>query len=338
MSTKTGFSIHRAIVHSVDVITNTCQVYIPVVTGKNTVSVPPLNLPVLNNGTPLLPSVGQTCLVAIDSAGSVVHWVTGADSQALLDAIEAASGGIITDHGTLLGLGDDDHPQYLNNSRGDVRYEPIGAVAAHASAGDPHPQYLTETEGDALYDALGTGASEAATTMAAHYADGDPHPQYGLVAGETWSGTHTHGGTDNFTGTKQVGGTTARMLIEHGQAVLSSNLDTTTSAQDIVGCTSGSLSLTAGDLVIISGIFDVRIDVTAITFVGTLDINGNEQALQALFKSTDAADRATVAQTWYYSVPSTTTYTFKLRGRTSSGGSGDAFVTAHTSITWQVFR
>lgn len=28
----------------------------------------------------------------------------------------------ITDHGALTGLTDDDHPQYLNNARGDVRY------------------------------------------------------------------------------------------------------------------------------------------------------------------------------------------------------------------------
>lgn len=167
---------------------------------------------------------------------------------------------------------------------------------------------------------------------------GDDHPQYGLVAGETWSGTHTHGGTDNFTGTKQVQGTAARMMVGSGQALLSSSLDTTTSAQDISGCTSGSLALLSGDLVIVTGVFDVRIDTTAIVFVGTLDINGNEQTLQALYKSTDAADRTTCSQTWYYSVPSSTNYTFKLRGRTSSGATGDAFVTAHTAITWQVFR
>ncbi len=32
---------------------------------------------------------------------------------------------IITDHGGLTGLGDDDHPQYLNNARGDARYAPL---------------------------------------------------------------------------------------------------------------------------------------------------------------------------------------------------------------------
>ena len=35
--------------------------------------------------------------------------------------------GITTDHGSLTGLSDDDHPQYLNTARGDARYASIGA-------------------------------------------------------------------------------------------------------------------------------------------------------------------------------------------------------------------
>jgi hypothetical protein len=55
----------------------------------------------------------------------------------------------VTDHGALTGLGDDDHPQYHNNARGDLRYEPIGLVAstlaAHLAAADPHNQYALES-------------------------------------------------------------------------------------------------------------------------------------------------------------------------------------------------
>jgi len=36
-----------------------------------------------------------------------------------------SGGGGVTDHGDLTGLGDDDHTQYHNDSRGDARYEPI---------------------------------------------------------------------------------------------------------------------------------------------------------------------------------------------------------------------
>lgn len=48
---------------------------------------------------------------------------------------DAPGGGGVTDHGALTGLGDDDHTQYLNNARGDVRYytkaQTDAAVAAH---------------------------------------------------------------------------------------------------------------------------------------------------------------------------------------------------------------
>jgi hypothetical protein len=55
-------------------------------------------------------------------------------------------GGGVTDHGGLSGLADDDHPQYLNNARGDARYAPIGA-ATGTNTGDVTlagtPNYLT---------------------------------------------------------------------------------------------------------------------------------------------------------------------------------------------------
>lgn len=66
---------------------------------------------------------------------------------------------IVTDHGTLTGLADDDHPQYAlaNGTRG--TFEVAGAVAAHVAAGDPHPQYLTAAEGQAIKEvAVGTVA------------------------------------------------------------------------------------------------------------------------------------------------------------------------------------
>ena len=42
----------------------------------------------------------------------------------------------VTDHGGLTGLIDDDHPQYLTNGRGDVRYSPLGHTHALSSLGD----------------------------------------------------------------------------------------------------------------------------------------------------------------------------------------------------------
>ena len=42
--------------------------------------------------------------------------------------VVVAGGGGVTDHGQLNGLGDDDHPQYFNQSRGDARYAQVGAL------------------------------------------------------------------------------------------------------------------------------------------------------------------------------------------------------------------
>ena len=57
--------------------------------------------------------------------------------------IDAVSGGS-SDHGTLTGLGDDDHTQYHNDARGDARYTAI----AHEGAG-----------GTAHADVIAAGAS-----------------------------------------------------------------------------------------------------------------------------------------------------------------------------------
>lgn len=49
-------------------------------------------------------------------------------------------GGGVTDHGALTGLGDDDHTQYHNDTRGDLRYEPKNSnIQSHiSSTSNPH--------------------------------------------------------------------------------------------------------------------------------------------------------------------------------------------------------
>ncbi len=56
----------------------------------------------------------------------------------------------VSDHGALTGLGDDDHPQYHTDARGDARY----AATDHAHAG--------------VYDPVGAGATEAAAAVTGH--------------------------------------------------------------------------------------------------------------------------------------------------------------------------
>lgn len=125
-------------------------------------------------------------------------------------AAPPSSGGGVTDHGSLTGLLDDDHTQYLNNTRGDARYQPLdldltaiagatgtkddttflrgdntwavppssgGGVTDHGSltglTDDDHTQYHNDTRGDVRYytktaaDTLLTGKQPADSDLTA---------------------------------------------------------------------------------------------------------------------------------------------------------------------------
>lgn len=74
-------------------------------------------------------------------------------------------GGGSSDHGALKGLGDDDHPQYHTDARGDARYDALGAatsaISGHEATGDPHTQYARRSSN--LSDL--TSASDARTNL-----------------------------------------------------------------------------------------------------------------------------------------------------------------------------
>lgn len=69
-------------------------------------------------GLPIGGTTGQK-LVKVSGTDYDVEWVDD-------------TGGGVTDHGLLTGLADDDHPQYHNDTRGDLRYAPI--VHTHLEA------------------------------------------------------------------------------------------------------------------------------------------------------------------------------------------------------------
>jgi hypothetical protein len=91
-------------------------------------------------------------------------------------------------HEDLFGLSADDHPHYLTNSRGDARYDPLGAAASvqdnfdlHIADLDPHSQYLKTADAIALTSVNGvsvvnflTGADTAKVSVAG---------QTGIVSG-----------------------------------------------------------------------------------------------------------------------------------------------------------
>lgn len=75
--------------------------------------------------------------IQLDDGSEYVFW--GSDSQWHQ---RKASGGGVSDHGLLTGLGDDDHSQYHTNERGDARYSQLGH--------DHDSRYYTESETDTL--------------------------------------------------------------------------------------------------------------------------------------------------------------------------------------------
>lgn len=58
--------------------------------------------------------------------------VTGTTVTAALETLKLGMGA--SDHGTLTGLADDDHPQYHNDARGDARYAPVGHTHSNATS------------------------------------------------------------------------------------------------------------------------------------------------------------------------------------------------------------
>lgn len=114
------------------------------------------------NGTPVL-GAGDIVIAADtddQTAAEVPFTPTGSiaatDVQAALaevDSEKANTADIVTDHGVLTGLADDDHPQYHNDTRGDARYLQLsggdltGAVRLNTS-GAPEQLAVRSTDED----------------------------------------------------------------------------------------------------------------------------------------------------------------------------------------------
>ncbi len=113
--------------------------------------------------------------------------------------------------------------------------------------------------------------------------------------------------------------------------------NTTSTAADITGATTGALSLKAGDVVEITGTFHMAACTAGIGALGTLDIGGTEQAGTAVFVSTSTTNEATVSQTWTYTVPSTANYTFKLRCKLRTTTNTMTVKATNTTIKYAVF-
>lgn len=95
-----------------------------------------------SSGVTILDQAGATIDVIPVSTSKVYTLQGGFFVPIASRTLGTGTGGGVTDHGLLTGLSDDDHPQYLNNTRGDARY----SLLSHLH----DDRYYTETEVDTL--------------------------------------------------------------------------------------------------------------------------------------------------------------------------------------------
>ena len=120
-------------------------------------------------------------IAAGGTGGGLDNYYTKTESDAITDALdvrvtdlEANPGGGVTDHGALTGLADDDHTQYLNNTRGDARYYTKTQVDTSLSgkANTSHTHSATDVNSGTLNIArIPTGTTGTTVSLGNHNHD-----------------------------------------------------------------------------------------------------------------------------------------------------------------------
>jgi len=120
---------------------------------------------------------GDPGQVATTDANGNVEWGT--------------AGGGVSDHGALTGLGDDDHPQYHNDARGDARYYTQTQIDTMFGS------YLTTASAAATYLTIAAAADLPGTYVASMYAANSGSPTH--TSASEWQKVGSGGGTLTWT-------------------------------------------------------------------------------------------------------------------------------------------
>lgn len=125
--------------------------------------------------------------VGADPAGEAAS--QRAAHEAAFDHTMIGTDAGVSDHGELSGLGDDDHPQYHTDARGDARYERIDAAILRTSdlagPGAAETAARSDHDHDGSYDAAGA----ASTAVASHQAEASAHVAADIDYDNASSGT-----------------------------------------------------------------------------------------------------------------------------------------------------
>jgi hypothetical protein len=152
----------------------------------------------------------------------------------------------------------------------------------------------------------------------------------GLVDDNTFSGTL------NVTGILQKGGVAGKILVMSGTALLAADYTGTAARVNLTGLTTGSLSLLAGDVVLLQGTWDMRSTNAASTGVGQF-WDGAAVVGAAGVLSGAVGTRVVSASSTVIPIVSSGSKTYTSTA-ICTGTAGTVFGNTQTSFSWQVFR